>query len=150
MADLYFRGTSKRALTTAGRALGFILPDAGEGIIFAPGVNVYVVSGLTLVPGVYNQDSDSTEITPPVDSAFVHANVRLSGVGAISDLVEGLDEDGFDTSKIRKQMRTDGVLVNVDSQRRVKTHSWLQHTFPNGDIVELIWPVPEFPRTGFL
>ncbi len=141
MIDLHFRATSKRALVKMGRALNFIDSDNNP----LPGVDIDSIEKgqLTLKAGTY--DGEGNELTAPIhDTTHIHANVRLSGKMAKWDRLE--NEDQFDRSKIRRWCRANGVTVDVASKRRNVTHVWYSKDFGDGDVIELIWPAPGFPR----
>lgn len=148
MIDLHFRATSKRAFVKLGRALDFIDADNRE----MPGVDIDFVHKGQMVHTPATYDGDGNQLTAPVvDNTHIHVNVRLSHWAAWLDKIDGTDEDGFDKSKIRRWLKNNATLVDVPSMRQPGVmHHWFSKDFGNGDVVWLVWPVPEMARRVWL
>lgn len=149
MLDLHFRATSKRALVKLGKTLDFIDDDNNP----LPGVNIDIIPKGAMVhkPAIY--DENGVETTPAVvDNTHIHVNVRLNAGAALLDKLPWIDEDGFDKSRIRRWCRDNGVSVDVVSIRQdgAVTHKWFKKDLADGDVIELIWPAPEFQRRVWL
>lgn len=172
MADFHFRANSKRAMFKLGIELGLIIgigraaptPLAFHYLVGVEGFlnpkDGFMANGyMTLKPEV--EDREGVIITPIIkDHDHCYANVRISGGVALTDrffIAEVADdataaerlEAEKNRSLIRREFELQGRTVNVESQRRVKTHTWDSWDLGDGDSAESIWPPPAAPQRTY-